>query len=35
LARWPGFAELKRSLRTFPDVRIGRDLRPDLGASAA
>jgi hypothetical protein len=28
LARWPGFAELKRSLRTFPDVRIGRDLRP-------
>jgi hypothetical protein len=27
LARWPGFAELKRSLRTFPDVRVGRDLR--------
>jgi hypothetical protein len=27
LATWPGFAELKRSLRTFPDVRIGRDLR--------
>ena len=35
LAAWPGFAELKRSLRTFPDVRIGRDLRPDPGASAA
>jgi hypothetical protein len=32
LARWPGFAELKRSLRTFPDVRIGRDLRPDTTA---
>lgn len=29
LAAWPGFAELKRSLRTFPDVRIGRDLRQD------
>jgi hypothetical protein len=27
LATWPGFAELKRSLRTFPDVRIGQDLR--------
>lgn len=36
LARWPGFAELKRSLRTFPDVRIGRDLRigPDLRPDA-
>jgi hypothetical protein len=32
LARWPGFAELKRSLRTFPDVRIGRGLRPDAEA---
>jgi hypothetical protein len=29
LSRWPGFAELKRSLRTFPDVRIGRALRDD------
>jgi hypothetical protein len=28
LASWPGFAELKRNLRAFPDVRIGRDLRP-------
>jgi hypothetical protein len=27
LARWPGFAELKRSLRTFPDVEIMRGLR--------
>jgi hypothetical protein len=27
LARWPGFAELKRSLRTFPDVRVGCGLR--------
>jgi hypothetical protein len=32
LARWPGFAELKRSLRTFPDVRIGRELREDAMA---
>jgi predicted DCC family thiol-disulfide oxidoreductase YuxK len=29
LARWRGFAELKRSLRTFPDVRIGRELREE------
>jgi hypothetical protein len=35
LARWPGFAELKRSLRTFPDVQIGRALRPDAEAPGA
>jgi hypothetical protein len=29
VARWSGFAELKRSLRTFPDVRIGQALRDD------
>jgi hypothetical protein len=33
LATWPGFAELKRSLRTFPDVRIGRDLRQDAAVT--
>jgi predicted DCC family thiol-disulfide oxidoreductase YuxK len=27
LARWPGFAELKRSLRTVPDVRMLAGLR--------
>jgi hypothetical protein len=29
VARWSGFAELKRNLRTFPDVRIGQALRDD------
>ncbi|MFO7779788.1 MAG: DsbA family protein [Nitriliruptoraceae bacterium] len=29
LARWPGFAELKRSLRTLPDVRMLDALRSD------
>ncbi len=35
LARWPGFAELKRSLRTFPDVRIGRQIRAERETAGA
>ncbi len=29
LARWPGFAELKRSLRTVPDVRMLASMRSE------
>jgi hypothetical protein len=34
LSRWPGFAELKRSLRTMPDIRIMGALR-DRSTTAA